>query len=115
MIDKEQGNDKFIFLEYRFSTLLAHADFNKEKALIDWTKFKIEIKTRFEMKPVCDNQSLPIRERLRNFILLAPLIQSIPGSNSNVDRNFSTLTRILSDKRLSLNCNTNGRFSHSIW
>ena len=64
MNDKEQGNDKFIFLEYRFSTLLAHADFNKEKALIEWTKFKIEIKTRFEMKPVCDNQSLPIRERL---------------------------------------------------
>ena len=48
MNDKEHGYDKFIFLEYRFSTLLAHADFNKEKALIEWTEFKIEIKTRFE-------------------------------------------------------------------
>ena len=115
MNDKEHGNDKFIFLEYRFSTLLAHADFNKEKALIEWTKFKIEIKTRFEMKPVCDNQSLPIRERLLEISFYLFLIQSIPGSNSNVDRNFSTLTRILSEKRLSLNCNTNGRFSHSIW
>ena len=64
MDDKEHGNDKLIFLEYRFSTLLAHADFNKEKALIKWTKFKIEIKSRFEMKQVCDNQSLPRRERL---------------------------------------------------
>ena len=41
-----------------------------------------------------------------NFILLVPRILSIAGSNSNVDRNFSTLTHILSDKRLSLNHET---------
>ena len=31
MNDKEHGNDKLIFLAYRFSILLAHADFNKER------------------------------------------------------------------------------------
>ena len=39
MNDKEHGNDKLIFLGYRFSILLAPADFNKEKALIECTKF----------------------------------------------------------------------------
>ena len=39
MNDKEHGNDKLIFLAYRFSILLACADFNKEKALIECTKF----------------------------------------------------------------------------
>ena len=39
MNDKVHGNDKLIFLAYRFSILLAHADFNKEKALIECTKF----------------------------------------------------------------------------
>ena len=52
MNDKEHGNDKLIFLAYRFSILVAHADFNKEKALIECTKFLIEIKTRFEKTPV---------------------------------------------------------------
>ena len=37
--DKEHGNDKLIFLAHRFSILLVHADFNKEKVLIEWTKF----------------------------------------------------------------------------
>ena len=37
--DKEHGNDKLIFLAHRFSILLVHADFNKEKALTEWTKF----------------------------------------------------------------------------
>ena len=37
--DKEHGNDKLIFLAHRFSILLAHADLNKEKALIECTKF----------------------------------------------------------------------------
>ena len=35
--------------------------------------------------------------------MLVPLILSIPGSNLNVDRNFSALTRILPDKQPSLN------------
>ena len=39
MNDKEHGNDKLIFLAYRFSILLAHADFNKGKALKECTKF----------------------------------------------------------------------------
>ena len=39
MNDKEHGNDKLIFLAYRFSILLARADFNKKKALIECTKF----------------------------------------------------------------------------
>ena len=39
MNDKEHGNDKLIFLAYRFSILLARPDFNKEKALIECTKF----------------------------------------------------------------------------
>ena len=39
MNDKEHGSNKIIFLAYRFSILLAHADFNKEKVLIECTKF----------------------------------------------------------------------------
>ena len=39
MNDKEHGNDKLIFLGYGFAILLAPADFNKEKALIECTKF----------------------------------------------------------------------------
>ena len=39
MNDKKHGNDKLIFLAYRFSILLARPDFNKEKALIECTKF----------------------------------------------------------------------------
>ena len=39
MNDKEHGNDKLIFLAYRFSVLLAHADFNNGKALKECTKF----------------------------------------------------------------------------
>ena len=33
--DREHGNDKLIFLAHRFSILLVHADFNKEKVLIE--------------------------------------------------------------------------------
>ena len=39
MNDKEHDNDKLIFLAHRFSILLARADFNKIKALIECTKF----------------------------------------------------------------------------
>lgn len=41
------SDEKLIFLVGRFSTLLAHAGFNKERALIQWKKVKIDIKTRF--------------------------------------------------------------------
>ena len=44
MNDKEHGNDKLIFLAYRFSILLARADFNKIKALIDAQNFKSKSK-----------------------------------------------------------------------
>ena len=39
MNNKNHGDDKLIFLAYRFSILLAHADFNKGKALKECTKF----------------------------------------------------------------------------
>ena len=39
MNDKDHGNDKLIFLAYRFPILLAYADFNKEKALKECTQF----------------------------------------------------------------------------
>ena len=38
MNDKDHGNDKLIFLAYRFPILLAYADFNKEKALKECTQ-----------------------------------------------------------------------------
>ena len=41
-----------------------------------------------------------------NFILFVSLILSVSGSNSSVDGNFSALTCILPDKRLSLNHET---------
>ena len=41
-----------------------------------------------------------------NLIKLISLILSISGSNSQVERTFSTVTNILSDKRLSMNHNT---------
>ena len=80
MNDKDHGNDKLIFLAYRFPILLAHADFNKEKALKECTKFYIKIKTRFEKTTVHDNQSLLIREiRLVILIYLYPLFCQYQG------------------------------------
>ena len=103
--DKEYGNDKLIFLAERFSTTLAHADLNKETVLIEWAKFKIEIKNSFEKTPVYDSSKSILTCKtyaFGNFIFLLLLILSISGPNSNFDCNFSMLT----SKRLSLNYET---------
>ena len=103
------GEDLICLLVDHFKTPLARSGFQKAKVFGEWKSFKIHAKTH-----VVNMSTRKMWESIINFqetqfpnlVKLISLILSILGSNSQVEKTFSTVTNILLDKRLSMNHNT---------
>ncbi|XP_065640532.1 zinc finger protein 862-like [Hydra vulgaris] len=103
--DPESGVQEINYICNHFEAPLKNAGFQKDVALTEWKKLKRLVKTEFDCHPVRSLWKIIFKKyfmEYRNLCCLMSLIMCISGSNSEVERTFSTVTNILSDKRLSL-------------
>ena len=104
--ERDFGNEDILAIAKHFEKPLSLALFEFTRVLKEWKSFKVFVKSHYSKLP--DVQSLwrsimsHRREEFPNLCKLASLIMSISGSNSSVERTFSVVTNILSDKRLSM-------------
>ena len=107
---KDYGKDEILLLCEHFSEPLSFAGLHKEKIFFEWKAFKKFVKTSVSpgttARALWKSVLLYRRDEFPNLCLLASLIVSISGSNSSVERTFSFVTNILSDKRLSMSHDT---------
>lgn len=106
--DSRDYGDKEIFeIAEHFEVPLGESGFNQFKLPIEWKKFKIWVKSHFNFANISAERVWKTllntkRNDYPNLSLIAELILSIGGSNSSVERAFSLLTSILSNRRLKL-------------
>lgn len=107
--DSAYGNDQIEFLSDHFETILSKTAFLKASALIEWKKFKSFTRVNFGDKLLSNGIDARgvwktiLRYRKSQFpslCLLAQIIITLSGSNSTVERAFSVLTALLTDRRL---------------
>ena len=107
--DNKFGEDLICLLVDHFKKPLVRSGFQKAKVFGEWKRFKIHAKTHavnMSTRKMWES-TINFREtQFPNLVKLISLILSISGSNSQVERTFSTVTNILSDKRLFMNQNT---------
>ena len=102
------GEDFICLLVDHFKTPLARSGFQKAKVFGEWKHFKIHAKAHtvnMTTRKMWESIINFHETQFPNLVKLISLILSISGSNSQVERTFSTVTNILSDKRLSMNHN----------
>ena len=107
--DNKFGEDLICLLVDHFKKPLVRSGFQKAKVFGEWKRFKIHAKTHavnMSTRKMWESTINFHETQFPNLIKLISLILSISGSNSQVERTFSTVTNILSDKRLSMNHNT---------
>ena len=106
--DNKFGEDLICLLVDHFKKPLVRSGFQKAKVFGEWKRFKIHAKTHavnMSTRKMWES-TINFREtQFPNLVKLISLILSISGSNSQVERTFSTVTNVLSDKRLSMNHN----------
>ena len=103
--DETYGEDQIIFLFEHFKILFSKHNLELSKALEEWRSFKICVRENYSTFSVKNLWKMVLTQRLDEFPQLgslARLLFSISGSNSTVERAFSTLTQILTDRRISL-------------
>ena len=85
--------------------MLARKSFDLKKALVEWKSFKIFASEMFSsnISPFSLWRSVisSRRNEYPNLCLLASMVMTISGFNTAVERAFSVLTLMLSDRRLS--------------
>ena len=98
--------DEIEKFSHHFSMPLVESGFELQKCFSEWKRFKFYVKANY--KPAERNAHNVWKGTLQyhrneypNLCLLVEIIISLSGSNSSVERAFSTLTNILSDKRMS--------------
>ena len=108
--DKEFGIDDINIIANHFEEPPSLASFDISRALKQWKSFKNYVRSYYtklpEAKPLLQSILYNRRKEFPNLCKLASLIISISGSNSAIERTFSVVTNILSDKRLSMQHNT---------
>lgn len=116
-IDREHWLDDATFGEEMIDTLTTHfakplesSGFQKEKVFGEWKRFKIFAKATYAQnmstRRMWETAIVHHKVKYPNLMKVISLILSISGSNSQVERTFSVVTNILSDKRLSMNHDT---------
>jgi hypothetical protein len=107
--EQQNGLNDMKYIMQHFNESLAEANFREDNVFQEWNAVQIIVKEQYS-KLTC----LEVWERLWNFkkakfpniLLLAELCFCLSSSNSAVERCFSTLTTILSDKRLRMHHST---------
>ena len=107
--DKNNGKDQIIKLMQEFSEPLKAAGIEKEKVLKEWKSFQITVKNLYKgqnLKTLWKNVFQFKRKEFPNLTILAELAICFSSSNATVERGFSVLTTILSNRRLSMKHST---------
>ena len=122
--DKTYAYEDFDNLYNHFQQSLDHAGYNHDQIKKEWGVARRYILSHFSKNDSCKDIWRKIiltkREELPNLCLLVELIISFSGSNSSVERTFSLLTNMLSDRRLSTSHETMNillklKLSDSLW
>ena len=102
--DKEFGIDELEQFSSHFKEPLAEAGFDWQKAIKEWKHVQRHIKQNLPGKSALQVWKSILqykRTEFPNICLLVEIIFSLSGSNSSVERAFSVLTMMLTDRRLS--------------
>lgn len=111
----EKEIDCIMAIADRFQIPLSLTNFDKESAVKEWKRLKNHVKINHEKQLIANEiTSVKIWEKLLkyhkqtfpNMCILAELILSLAGSNSAVERVFSMLTTILTNRRLKMSHST---------
>ncbi|XP_065678256.1 zinc finger protein 862-like [Hydra vulgaris] len=97
------GDASISLLTKEFKIPLEYAGLKVEMVLSEWNAFKLIINTEYKgvtTAVLWENIFVYYRKTFPNLLLLVELIMCISCSNSSVERIFSILTLILSDRRL---------------
>ena len=103
------GEDQIKCIYNHFEEPLLHHNFSLPTALNEWKSFKILVRESYADFTAKCLWKMILKSRYDEYpqlALLAKLLFAISGSNSTVERAFSTLTLILTDRRISLNHNS---------
>ena len=108
--EKIYAMDDIDALYEHFSISLDCAGYDNENAKKEWIRVRRYIVSHFSKNDKATDVWQKIltskREEFSNICLLVELIICISGSNSSVERSFSLLTNMLSDRRLSTSHDT---------
>ena len=108
--DKEYGIQDVSAMAAHFAKPLSLVSFDVTSALREWKISKVFVKSRYPKLPDANSLWKSVlschKDQFPHLCKLASLIISISGSNSSVERMFSVVTNVLSDKRLSMSHST---------
>ena len=103
--EDEKYGEQIKFFYDHFAEPLDHQCFELPKAFSEWRAFKFCVREnyhRFSAKALWRMVLTKRSEEYPNLSLLGKLLFAISGSNSTVERAFSTLTQIITDRRVHL-------------
>ena len=103
--DRNYGDDQLKQLSSHFEVPLKAAGFNESLVKKEWRFFRNFVKVHHQgvnAKELWGKVFCHKRTEYPNLCLLGEIIFSFSGSNSTVERAFSLLTLLLTDKRLSM-------------
>lgn len=103
--DKTYGLDQIQALFEHFREPLESHGFDVSKAKAEWKSLRILVSAHYQEFSAKQLWKIIVTKRSSEFpqmTLLAKLVISVSGSNSTVERAFSILSLILSDRRVSL-------------
>ena len=106
--DKDYGIPEITAFAEIFETPLRKTNFDLSKAIKEWKSFKKYVQYHaygIEARKLWQNMLCYRADEYPNLCILAQIMIAISGSNSSVERAFSILRMLLSDRRL--------RMSHS--
>ena len=109
--DKNYGMDQIELLIIHFEITLEAAKFDKKMIYKEWKLFRNYAAANYANTGIEGNVLrrkvfLYKKNEYPNLCILAEIVLCLSGSNSTVERAFSLLTLLLSDKRLSMSHNT---------
>lgn len=113
--EKEYGRDQISSLYEHFEVPFLNTNYDHSKIFPEWKRFRMFVKVNYAEDIVSGKaKAINVWEKVLknrknefpNLCMMAELIIAISASNSSVERSFSTLTNILSDRRLKMSHST---------
>ena len=107
--DRDNGKEAIKKLSNVFAEPLEITGFVLKKALTELRSLQITAKAYYRnllLKKMWEKFFTYRKTEFPNILLLAELVMCMSSSNSSIERSFSVLTTILTDRRLSMNHDT---------
>ena len=103
--NRTYGIDQLTVLVEHFKEPLSHTKFDAESLFREWKLFRTFVNANYrslEAQQMWEKIFQYKRDEFPNLVIVASLVMVMAGSNSTVERAFSLLTLMLTDRRLSL-------------